>query len=398
VAASSDLEVAHIVRLYGEEFRRTHRLCRAQLRALGAIEQCRTAALGGHVDRCDQCGAEKISYNSCRNRHCPKCQSLDKERWLEKRRGELLPVAYFHVVFTLPEDLNALAVGNPRVIYALLFRCASETLLTIAADPKHLGARIGILAVLHTWSQTLLLHPHLHCIVPGGGLSPDDQQWVAGAERFLLPVRVLTRMFRGKFLAGLKDIHQEGRLSLSGEAEALRDPFRFRDFLDGLYRKVWMVYSKPPFGGPEQVLSYLARYTHRVALSNRRLVGLEDDQVTFTYKDYRQGNQVREMTLSAEEFLRRFLLHILPDRFVRIRHYGLFANRRREKDLEQCRNLLGVEPPATEPSAREDWQGVVLRVTGQDPTLCPECGRGHLHRVQELAPFAEAASTGRSPP
>lgn len=398
MTASSGLEVALIVRLYGEEFRRTHRLCRAQLRALGAIEHCRTAALGGHVYRCDQCGAEKISYNSCRNRHCPKCQSLDQERWLQKRQDELLPVPYFHVVFTLPEELNVLAVGNPRAIYDLLFRCASETLLTIAADPKHLGARIGILAVLHTWSQTLLLHPHLHCIVAGGGLSPDGQQWVAGSQRFLLPVRVLTRMFRGKFLAGLRERHQKGRLHLSGGAEALRHPVVFQDFLDSLYRKVWMVYSKPPFGGPEQVLRYLARYTHRVALSNRRLVRLEADQVTFTYKDYRQESQVREMRLSAEEFLRRFLLHILPDRFVRIRHYGLFANRRREKDLEQCRSLLGVESPESEPSPREDWQSVVLRVTGRDPTLCPECGRGHLRVIQELAPFAEACSTGRSPP
>ena len=398
MTASSGLEVAHIVRLYGEEFRRTHRLCRAQLRALGAIEHCRTAALGGHVYRCDQCGAEKISYNSCRNRHCPKCQSLDQERWLQKRRDELLPVPYFHVVFTLPEELNVLAVGNPREIYDLLFRCASETLLTIAADPKHLGARIGVLAVLHTWSQTLLLHPHLHCIVTGGGLSLDGQQWVAGSQRFLLPVRVLTRMFRGKFLAGLKEIHQKGRLRLSGGAEALGHPVVFQDFLDSLYRKVWMVYSKPPFGSPEQVLGYLARYTHRVALSNRRLVRLEQDQVSFTYKDYRQESQIREMTLSAEEFLRRFLLHILPDRFVRIRHYGLLANRRREKDLEQCRSLLGVESPETEPSPREDWQSVVLRVTGRDPTLCAECGRGHLRVIQELAPCAEACLAGRSPP
>jgi len=393
VAASSGLEVAHIFRLYGEEYRETHRLCRAQLRAMGAIEKCRTAALGGHVDRCDQCGAEKISYNSCRNRHCPKCQSLDKERWLEKRRSELLPVPYFHVVFTLPEELNLLAVGNPGEIYDLLFRSASQTLLEVAADAKHLGARLGILAVLHTWSQTLLLHPHLHCIVPAGGPSLDGEGWVVGSEKYLLPFGVLSAVFRGKFLAGLKELHERGRLSFSGDAEPLRDRFEFLNLLDRLYRKSWWVYSKPPFGGPEEVLKYLARYTHRVALSNHRLVALEQDRVTFTYKDYSQGGRRKEMTLPAEEFIRRFLLHILPDRFVRIRHYGLFANRHRTRNLERIRALLGAESPGVEPAQREDWQTVFHRVTGRDPTLCPECGCGHLQRVRDLAPLA-----GRSPP
>jgi len=388
VVVSSELEVAHIFRLYGEEYRQTRRLGREQLRAMGAIEKCRTAALGGHVDECDQCGAEKIFYNSCRNRHCPKCQSVEKERWLEKRRSELLPVPYFHVVFTLPEELNLLALGNPREIYDLLFRSASETLLEIAADPKHLGARLGILAVLHTWSQTLLLHPHLHCIVPAGGPSLDGERWVTGSKKFLLPIGVLCRVFRGKFLAGLKKLYQQRGLNLSGSAESLRDPFEFHNLLDRLYRKSWWVYSKPPFGGPEQVLKYLARYTHRVALSNSRLVRLEDDRVTFTYKDYSQGGRRREMTLPAEEFVRRFLLHILPNGFVRIRHYGLFANRYRTRNLERVRELLGAESPAVEPAKREDWQTVVLRVTGQDPTLCPECGRGHLRRAQDLAPQA----------
>lgn len=393
MAVSSGLEVAHIFRLYGEKYRQEHRLGRAQLRAMGAIETCRTAALGGHIDRCDQCGIEKIFYNSCRNRHCPKCQSLDKERWLEQRRSELLPVPYFHVVFTLPEPLNLLALGNPREIYDLLFHSASETLLEVAADPKHLGARLGILAVLHTWSQTLLLHPHLHCIVPAGGPSQGGERWVTGSEKFLLPVRVLARVFRGKFLSGLKRLYREGRLSLSGGAEVLSDPFEFHNFVEGLYRKSWWVYSKPPFGGPEQVLKYLARYTHRVALSNHRLIRLENDRVTFSYKDYSQRGRRREMTLPAEEFIRRFLLHILPDRFVRIRHYGLFANRHRAASLERIREWLGVEAPAQESVQSEDWQAVVLRVTGRDPTLCPECGRGHLRRVQELSPLA-----GRSPP
>lgn len=390
MAGSSDLEVAHIFRRHGEAFRQSHRLCRVQLQAMRAIEDCRTAVLGGHLYRCEECGSEKNVYNSCRNRHCPKCQSLDKERWLKKRRNELLPVPYFHVVFTLPEELNVLALGNPEVIYDLLFHSASETLLEIAADPKHLGACLGILAVLHTWSQTLVLHPHLHCIVPGGGPSLDGERWMVASERFLLPVRVLAPVFRGKFLAGLKQLYQEGRLSLTGGAEKLRDPFEFLNFLDRLYKKSWWVYSKPPFGGPEQVLKYLARYTHRVALSNHRLVALAEGKVTFTYKDYSQGGRRREMTLPVEEFIRRFLLHILPHRFVRIRYYGLFANRHRERQLERCRALLDAAPPASAPESdeREGWESVYQRVTGKDPTLCAECGHGHLQRVRKLPALA----------
>jgi len=390
VAGSSDLEVAHIFRLYGEAYRQNHRLCRVQLQAMRAIEDCRTAVLGGHLYRCDQCGSEKNVYNSCRNRHCPKCQNLEKERWLEKRRNELLPVPYFHVVFTLPDELNILALGNPEVIYDLLFASASETLLEIAADPKHLGARLGILAILHTWGQTLVLHPHLHCIVPGGGPSLDGERWVTASERFLLPMRVLAPVFRGKFLAGLKQLHQEGRLSLTGEAEKLRDPFEFLNLLDRLYKKSWWVYSKPPFGGPEQVLKYVARYTHRVALSNHRLVSLADGKVTFTYKDYSQNGRHRKMTLPVAEFIRRFLFHILPHRFVRIRYYGLFANRHRDRQLERCRALLGAAAPAPGPGSdeREDWESVYQRVTGKDPTLCAECGHGHLRRARKLPALA----------
>ncbi|HWM94458.1 MAG TPA: IS91 family transposase [Thermoanaerobaculia bacterium] len=390
MAGSSDLEVAHTLRLYGEAFRQKHRLCRVQLQAMRAIEDCRTAVLGGHLYRCEKCGSEKNVYNSCRNRHCPKCQNLEKERWLEKRRNELLPVPYFHVVFTLPEELNVLALGNPEVIYDLLFASASQTLLEIGADPKHLGARLGALAILHTWGQTLVLHPHLHCIVPGGGPSPDGERWMAASERFLLPVRVLAPVFRGKFLAGLKRLYQEGGLSLTGEAEKLRDPFEFLNFLDRLYQKSWWVYGKPPFGGPEQVLKYLARYTHRVALSNHRLVALADGKVTFTYKDYSQDGRRREMTLPAEEFIRRFLLHILPHRFVRIRYYGLFANRHRERQLQRCRALLDAAPPSPAPESdeREDWESVYQRVTGKDPTLCAECGHGHLRQVRKLPALA----------
>jgi hypothetical protein len=391
MAGSSGLEVAHILRLYGEAFRQKHRLCRVQLQAMRAIEDCRTAVLGGHLYRCEECGAEKPVYNSCRNRHCPKCQNLEKERWLKKRRDELLPVPYFHVVFTLPEDLNVLALGNPEVLYSLLFDSASQTLLEIAADRKHLGARLGILAILHTWGQTLVLHPHLHCIVPGGGPSLGGEQWVAASEKFLLPVRVLAPVFRGKFLAGLKRLYQEGRLSLSAGAEPLQEPFAFRNLLDRLYRKSWWVYSKPPFGGPEQVLEYLARYTHRVALANHRLVHLKNHQVTFTYKDYSQGGGRREMTLPIEEFIRRFLLHILPHRFVRIRYYGLFANRHRGRQLERCRELLQVAPvvPAPASEIREAWETVYQRVTGRDPTLCERCGHGHLHVVRKLPALAK---------
>ena len=390
MAGSSDLEVAHIFRLYGEAYRQNHRLCRVQLQAMRAIEDCRTAVLGGHLYRCDQCGSEKNVYNSCRNRHCPKCQNLEKERWLEKRRNELLPVPYFHVVFTLPDELNILALGNPEVIYDLLFASASETLLEIAADPKHLGARLGILAILHTWGQTLVLHPHLHCIVPGGGPSLDGERWVTASERFLLPMRVLAPVFRGKFLAGLKQLHQEGRLSLTGEAEKLRDPFEFLNLLDRLYKKSWWVYSKPPFGGPEQVLKYVARYTHRVALANHRLISLADGKVTFTYKDYSQNGRHRKMTLPVAEFIRRFLFHILPHRFVRIRYYGLFANRHRDRQLERCRALLGAAAPAPGPGSdeREDWESVYQRVTGKDPTLCAECGHGHLRRARKLPALA----------
>jgi hypothetical protein len=392
VAGSSDLEVAHIFRLYGEAFRQKHKLCRVQLQAMRAIEDCRTAVLGGHLYRCDECGSEKNVYNSCRNRHCPKCQCLEKERWLEKRRNELLPVPYFHVVFTLPEELNVLALGNPEVIYDLLFHSASQTLLEIAADPKHLGARLGLLAILHTWGQTLVLHPHLHCIVPGGGPSIDGERWMAASERFLLPVRVLAPVFRGKFLAGLKALYQEGRLSLTAGAEKLRDPLVFHNLLDRLYQKSWWVYSKPPFGGPEQVLRYLARYTHRVALSNHRLVRVAHHQVTFTYKDYSQNGRRREMTLPVEEFIRRFLLHVLPHRFVRIRYYGLLANRHRDRQLERCRALLDTAPPVPESDERESWETVYQRVTGRDPTLCAECGHGHLHLVRKLP------ALGRPPP
>ena len=396
VETVAGLELADIVRLHGEAYRRGHGLSRPQLRALRAIEICRTGTLGGHVYRCAQCGQEKICYNSCRNRHCPKCQSLDRQRWLEERSTELLPVPYFHLVFTLPEEINALALINPRLIYTLLFDSASQTLLEIAADPKHLGARIGVLAVLHTWGQTLQLHPHLHCIVPGGGLSQDRKRWIGSRPKFFLPVAVLSRLFRGTFLAGLKAAYQSGELKLP---ESWPEPGSFRALLDRLYAKTFVVYSKPPFGSPEKVLRYLARYTHRVAISNSRLVRLDQGQVTFTYKDYSDEDKVEEMTLAVEEFLRRFLLHILPERFVRIRYYGLLSTRTREEDLALCRQLLGAASvcAAGEPVIAESWRELQARLTGQDPALCPHCEGGHLLWVKELSATPYRGGAGRSP-
>lgn len=390
------LTLGEILRLHGEAYRNSHSLSRPQLRAMRAIEICRTATLGGHVYECEKCGKEKICYNSCRNRHCPQCQGLDRQRWLEERSAELLPVPYFHVVFTLPEDLNALALINPRLIYTLLFDSASQTLLEIAADPKHLGARIGVLAVLHTWGQTLQLHPHLHCIVPGGGLSPDRQRWIGSRPRFFLPVSVLSRLFRGKFLAGLKAAHKTDELKLP---ESLEKPGAFKALLDELYAKSWVVYSKPPFGSPENVLGYLSRYTHRVAISNSRLVRLADGQVAFTYKDYSDGDKVKEMTLPVEEFLRRFLLHVLPERFVRIRYYGLLSTRTREEDLALCRQLLAVAKESVgEGVTAESWRELLDRLMGKDSTLCPHCEQGHLRWVQELPALLDRGGGQRSAP
>lgn len=384
MASSSGLEVADIVRRFGPAFREKHQgqLSRAKLRTLGAIENCRTAALGGHAYECDHCGARKIAYNSCRNRHCPKCQSLEKEEWLEQRCAELLPIPYFHVVFTLPEELNPLAVSHPQWLYNLLFRCASETLLELAADPKHLGARIGVLAVLHTWGQKLTLHPHLHCIVTGGGLSIDGDWWVGCRPGFFLSVRVLRKLFRGKVLAALKAAEKNGDL-----------PASHLPALDPLYRKSWVVYCKPPFGSPEQVLAYLARYTHRIAITNSRLVRLEGEEVTFTWKDYADDDRLREMTLTGEEFLRRFLLHVLPDRFVRIRYYGLLANRHREKTLALCREVL-PGPPARPKPPKTDWRDRLQSLTGIDPMRCEVCGQKALRLIGEVAP----ARAPRAPP
>jgi hypothetical protein len=374
------LEVADVFRDHGDAFldRYGDTLSPEQRRALRDIAACRTAALGGHVEECDQCGHQRIAYNSCRNRHCPKCQATAAAQWMEAREAELLPVEYFHVVLTLPAALGPIALQNPREVYGILFRAAAETLQQIAADPKHLGAEIGFLAILHTWGQNLEHHPHVHCVVPGGGLSPDGSRWIACEPGFFLPVRVLSRVFRGKFLAMLRDAFDRGRLSFHGKLRALRDADEFQRRLAASAQTEWVVYAKPPFGGPEQVLKYLARYTHRVAISNRRLVALEDGEVTFHWKDYAHEGGPKTMTLKATEFIRRFLLHVLPSGFVRIRHYGFLANRVCREKLALCRELLGVETTpepvaaahAVEP--KETVEGVPAA------NVCPSCGEGRM--------------------
>jgi len=365
------LEVADIIRAAGRRFIEKHRswLTGLHLKVLSAIERCRTAALGGHRDRCSRCGyTVAISYYSCRNRHCPKCQTNARDKWLAARQRELLAVPYVHVVFTLPHELAPLAFHNKKILYTLLFRASAATLLETAADPKHLGAEIGFLSVLHTWGQNLLHHPHLHCVIPAGGLSPDRQSWVHPRYPFFLPVKVLSRVFRGKFLAGLKRAFRKGELCLPGALKPLEKDKAFRAFLRLLFRQDWVVYAKRPFGGPEHVLHYLARYTHRVAISNHRLVRFANGQVTFRWKDYAHGNKRRLMTLTAEEFLRRFLLHALPRGFVRIRSFGFLANRRRAALLPLCQKLLETNPrsrsptpPATEARPQAVW-------------VCPRCG------------------------
>ena len=371
------LELADIVRTYGEAYAQTHRLTPVQHRALRAIATCRTAALGGHQETCDHCGASRITYNSCRNRHCPKCQAGAREAWLAARQAELLPIPYFHVVFTLPHALNALAQGNPRVISTLLFRAAADTLLAFGRDPQHLGGTIGITAILHTWGQNLSQHLHLHCLVTGGALAPDGTRWIAPrSPGFLFPVRALATVFRGKFLDALDRAFATQQLTFAGSTAALADPTAFARFRAALRTVSWVVYAKRPFAGPAQVLAYLGRYTHRVALTNHRLVACDEGQVSFHWKDYADGDRVKIMTLPVEEFLRRFLLHIVPARFMRIRHFGLLANRRRATALAQCRQILAVPAPVA-PAPPPDGP------TADQPSTnrCPFCQVGHWVRI-----------------
>jgi len=384
------LEVADLVRAAGTAFIERNRqwIRWAHIKVLLAIARCRTAALGGHIDECSRCGHRAtISYNSCRNRHCPKCQSGTRERWLEARRRELLPSPYVHVVFTLPPQLAPLALQNKKIIYDLLLRASAETLLEVARNPRRLGAEIGFFSVLHTWNQKLQLHPHVHCVVAAGGLSLDHTRWIPSPPRFFLPRPVLRRRFRGKFVAGLKSAFQQQQLHFAGDLAPIAQPKIFAAWLRPLFRKNWVVYCKPPFGGPEYVLQYLGRYTHRVAISNHRLISLTDDQVTFRWRDSAHNNQQRVMTLSLDEFLTRFLLHLLPKGFVRIRHFGFLANRRRATLLPLCRQALAVVQPQTQPqpSTAEETRPL---------WLCPNCG-GPMEVIERLT---AAQLQLRSPP
>ena len=358
-------EVADIIRRSGRRFVDRYRdsLTWPQVKVLRAIERCRTAALGGHRDQCDRCGHRAISYNSCRNRHCPKCQTNAREKWLSARQRELLPATYYHVVFSVPHKLVPLMWQNKKVLFQLLFEASAATLLEVAADPQHLGAEIGFLSILHTWGQTLQCHPHVHCVVPGGGLSCDRQRWIPSSPNFFLPVKVLSHVFRGKFLDGLRSAFRSKRLAFHGSCQGWENRKAFYAFLDTLKEHDWVVYAKKPFGGPEHVLHYLARYTHRVAISNHRLVEVTDDNVTFRWKDYAHHSKRRTMTLSHEEFLRRFLLHVLPKGFPRIRYFGFLAQRSRGALLPLCRTLLAVEPPPVPTTS----------AAPSIPWLCPCC-------------------------
>jgi ribosomal protein L32 len=386
---ASGLEVADIFRQAGPGYRQHHAdaLSRGQRRVMSAIERCRTAALGGHVEQCDSCGHQRIAFNSCRNRHCPKCQSLVRAQWLEDRQADLIPVDYFHVVFTLPEEIAAIAYQNKAVVYDILFHATAGTLRTIAADPKHLGAEIGFIAILHTWGQNLLHHPHLHCVVPGGGLSADGARWVSCRPGFFLPVRVLSRLFRRLFLAQLQVAFDTGHLRFFHALEPLQAPRAFAQHLAPARRAKWVVYAKPPFGGPRHVLEYLGRYTHRVAIANNRLVDFGDGKVSFRWKDYRHESRQKVMQLASQEFMRRFLLHVLPGGFQRIRHYGLLANRYRAVKLARCRQLLAEPAPVVEvPDVPLDYRDRYQLLTGKSLRDCPKCGHGHLVCIGTFLP------------
>jgi len=435
------LEVAEVFRQSAEEYLTKYGASAVQRRALRDIQVCRTAALGGHLEACDHCGHERPAYNSCRNRHCPKCQAMARAHWMRAREAELLPVPYFHVVFTLPEALRPLALQNQAVVYGVLFHAVSETLLEIAANPKRLGAKIGFLAVLHTWGQNLMHHPHIHCVVPAGGFaiprkgqcgglrrrtadarsvitphngpaeangsSTDNTTWVPGREKFFLPVRVLSRVFRGKFIDFLKQAARSGKLTFHGNLASLANPRVFEQLLDQVVRHDWVVYAKRPFGGPQQVLKYLARYTHRVAISNQRLLRFENGQVTFSWKDYAHGNKQSTMTLAATEFMRRFLLHVLPTSFVKIRYYGFMANRCRKANIALARTLLGQSPTAdaadaelppdeSQPTAIPDAKPTNDAIS-PEYGKCPVCEKGHMRVIAHIERPSRPWSS-RSPP
>jgi hypothetical protein len=382
------LEVADVFRHFGPAFRDRPgaSLSAARWRAMRAIEGCRTARLGGHVERCGDCGHQRVAYNSCRNRNCPKCQGLARAQWLEDRQAELLDVPYFHVVFTVPAEIEVIAFQNQTVVYDILFQAASETLRTIASDSEHLGAEIGFLAVLHTWGQNLMHHPHVHCLVPGGGIAPDGKSWIACRPGFFLPVRVLSRMFRGLFLHYLEKAFAAGELRFFSAYRPLHEPTAFRRYLTPLHGTEWVVYAKRPFAGPGQVLDYVGRYTHRVAISNNRLLSMDDGKVRFRWKDYRDGNRQKTMTLDGGEFIRRFLIHVLPAGFHRIRYFGFLGNCQRARKLARCRELLGMAPSGPADPAM-DYRDRFEVVTGRSLRECPHCRTGIMVVIDSVPRF-----------
>jgi Putative transposase/Transposase zinc-binding domain len=385
-------EVAGIFRAYGARYREQNGLPFHQLRLMHAIESCRTAALGGNREKCSHCAGERNSYNSCCNRHCPKCQNLVRTKWVESRKGELLPIDYHHVVFTIPEQLNDLVLRNKPLLYKILFAASATTLQTIAADPRHLGAQIGFFSVLHSWGQNLLFHPHIHCVATGGGISLDGTRWISSLPGFFLPVRVLSSLFRRLFLEALEDAFRENRLCFPGKIEALEKPAAFFELTASLRRIAWVVYSKPPFGGPHRVLEYLGRYTHRVALDNRRILDVRDGKVTFQFKQYRSANahKSRTMTLAVDEFIRRFLLHSLPPGMPRIRHYGLFAGRTKRRNLARCRELLEIPTESLLPLPAQ-IQAAILPIPDTF-RRCPACLIGIMIRIGRIAPLQQNSS------
>jgi Putative transposase/Transposase zinc-binding domain len=386
-------EVADVLRRHGDAYRLAHagHLGRVERRVMSAITACRTAVLGGHVEACDDCGVEQVAYNSCRNRHCPKCQGAARAQWLAARQAELLPVPYFHVVFTVPAPIAAIAFQNKAAAYAILFAAAAEAMTTLAANPRRLGAQIGAVAVLHTWGQTLTHHPHVHCIVPGGGLSPDGTRWIAARPNFFLAVRPLAKLFRRLFLERLQKAYDAGVLRFFGDRAPLADLARFGALVADMHRIDWVVYAKKPFGGPAQALAYLGRYTHRVAIANSRLVAVEDDHVAFSWKDYRDNGAVKTMKLAPDEFIRRFLLHALPDGFHRIRHFGFLANGCRAARLARCRFAL-----ADQIGRAETATGNAASQTNAAPSACPECG-GAMRVVATLLRAAGRARPNTAP-
>jgi hypothetical protein len=383
-------ELQDVFKLYGQKYKDTHKLSLNQHKVSYCIETCRTSAMGGHIDECNKCGYKQISYNSCRNRHCPKYQTLVKERWISDRKKDLLRVQYFHVVFTIPNVINLIALNNQEVIYSILFKSAAQSMTELSQDKKYLGAQIGFTSVLHTWGQNLMFHPHIHCIVPGGGLSGINK-WVNSKKKFFIPVKVLSRIFRGKFLYFLKEAFKENKLKFRGEIKNLVFEQDFQSLINKLYGTEWITYCKKPFKGPEQVIEYLGRYTHRVAISNNRILKVEDGKVTFKWKDYKDGNKQKIMTLYAMEFIRRFLLHVLPNGFMRIRHYGILSNCNRATKLKLCKKLTGAQISSVKGDKLSVYE-LMLKLTGRDITLCTCCQHGKLMRKMDFG------KQGISPP